>query len=364
MSTLTLIGEPFPDNESRLQAAASRCLTEALAETAPRGCSSRLIVAKDTTPPELSSARASVEAVPLTSGSLPLLWRTGTTARPLDGEFVHSNTPLVPLRSRTEDDGSQTSVVIPHTLAWDAPELMGVAQARSYRSFVKRAARLADALLAPTHAVAERLQQLFPVEVRVLPLAAPLELLAGADAAERRARIGLAERYLATTALPGQHGRLEWLLDAMERDAELPQLAVLHFGAEPLPPVRDSLSDRVRVVQFADPATELADFGAVIAGARLLALPQTVLGAGYEVLGAIAAHVPVLHAGCAAAAELALDAAVGAPGEAEFAAELALLMSEAGAERLQRLRILAEDRSRSTGWRITAWQLWELHANL
>lgn len=367
MSALTLIGEPFPDAEATIQAAAARCLAEALAETAPRGCSSRLLVAKDAVAPELSSARASVESVPFGSSALSLLWRTGATARPLDGEFVHSNTPLVPLRARSEDDGSQTSVVVPHTLAWDAPELMGASQARSYRSFVKRAAKLADVLLAPTHAVAERLQELFPVDVQVLPLAPPAQLLATHDSPSRRAALGLPERYVATTALPGEHGRLNLLLDAMERDLRLPDLVVLQFGSEALPPVRESLSNRVHIVRASELSGEeaaLSDAGAVISGALLLALPQTALGAGYEVLAAIAAHVPVLHSGCATVAELSLEAAVCEENEAEFASALTRLTGDSGAEELQRLRILAEDRSRTFGWRITAWQLWELHANL
>ncbi len=360
MATLTLIGEPLPEFEARAQAAASRCLTEALADTAPRGCSSRLIVARDSTPPALASARASVEAVPMNASSLPLLWRTGATARPLDGEFVHANTPMIPLRARTEDDGSQSTVFVPHTLAWDAPELMGAAQAKTFRAFAKRAARLADALLAPTHVVADRLRERFGVEVQVLPLAAPAEYLPRPDSAETRARLGLPERYVATTALPGENGRLSWLLDAMEANAELPDLAMLHFGSEALPPVRDALRERVHVVQV----VELEEVGAVLSGALLLALPQRILGAGYEVLGALEARIPVLHGGCEAAAELALDAAIGAEDEQAFASTLAHLTSEAGAEDHLKLRIYADDRNRSYGWRSTAWQLWELHANM
>jgi hypothetical protein len=298
--------------------------------------------------------------VPINTGSLPLLWRTGATARPLDGEFVHSNTPMVPLRSRTEDDGSQTSVVVPHTLAWTAPDLMGATGAKTYRAFVKRAARLADALLAPTHAVAEHLRELFGVDVQVLPLAAPAEYRGTADSPTIRATLGLPERYVATTALPGENGRLGWILDAMEADAALPPLVVLHLGTAPLAPVRESLQRRVHVVEVED----LSEIGAVLSGATLLALPQVALGAGYEVLGALASHVPVLHGDCTAASELALDAAVHATGARDFADNLAWLTSEGGAADLARLRIFAEDRTRSYSWNSTAWQLWELHANL
>lgn len=361
MTTLTLIGEPFADFDARAQASASRSLTEALATTAPRGCSARLLIARDTTPPVFGSARASVEAVPMNTGAMPILWRTGTAARPLDGEFVHSNTPMLPLRARTEDDGSQTSVYIPHTLAWGAPELLGTpSQAKAYRAFVKRAARLADVLLAPTHVVATEVRDLFGVEVQVLPLAAPSDYLETSESAGTRAMLSLPTQYVATTALPGSNGRLDWLLNAMQADPALPPLVVIHFGAESLPPVREALQGRVHVVQI----EQLAEVGAILSGAMLLALPQRALGAGFEVLGALAAGVPVLHGECEAAGELALDAAVAAPTEPEFAATLERLTSEAGAPELSRLRIFAEDRSRTYGWHSTAWQLWEIHANM
>lgn len=298
--------------------------------------------------------------MPLNTGALPLFWRNGATARPLDGEFVHSNTPMVPLRSRTEDDGSQTSVLIPHTLAWGAPELMGNSHAKTYRAFAKRAAKLADAVLAPTHVVAEELRELLRVEVQVLPLAAPSEYLPANDSAGTRATLGLPQQYIATTAQPGANGRLEWLLNAMEANQWLPPLVVIHLGTEPLLPVRESLQHRVRVVQV----EHLSEVGAILSGAMLLALPQRALGAGYEVLGAIGALVPVLYGDCQAAGELALEASVHAEGEAEFVATLARLVSEAGASELARLRIFAEDRSRAFNWRSTAWQLWELHANM
>lgn len=359
MATLTLIGEPFPDFEAQANAAAARCLAEAVAQTAPRGCSSRLIVARDTPAPTLSSPRASIEAVPMNAVSLPVLWRAGLTARPLDGEFVHSLTPLMPLRSRTEDDGSQTSVVLPHALAWQAPELMGTAQAKLYRTFAKRAAKLADVVLAPSHAVAEQLADRLGVEIRVLPLAAPLEYLENDASAGTRAELALPARYIATTAQPGEHGRLHWLLDAMRNDPSLPPLVVLHLGSEPLPEIDEPLRHRVGVVQV----ERLDVMGAVISGAELLVLPQSVLGAGYEVLGAIAAHVPVLHAS-EMAAELSLDAGLSATEQAEFTAALTRLTGGAGAEELQRLRFFSEDRSRAYSWQSTAWQLWEVHANI
>lgn len=369
MATLTLIGEPFPDVDAAAHAAAARDLTRAVAITAPRGCSGRLLIARDRPAPQFDTALAQVEAVPLPANVLTRVWRSGATARPLDGEFVHAPTPLIPLRARRGEDGTQTSVLVPHALAWQAPELMGPQLARHYRAFVKRAVRFADALLVSTHATAAALQQQYGAHlaVQVLPLAPPAEYLPSGDAAARRHAMGLPERYWATTAVLGEHGRLELLFEALFADPSLPPLVVLASEAaqdQLLSAVPEQLRERVRIVA----PVALAEAGAVLDGAALLAMPQAFIGAGYEVLGALACGVPVVHAGCGAVAELALDAGVAASSPAHLRAELSRLLGST-AERgdtdaLGDLRVLALDRARSFSWESTAWQLWELHANL
>ncbi|MGK0722272.1 glycosyltransferase [Leucobacter sp. W1478] len=410
MATLTLIGEPIPGLESAVHAAAARDLTEALARVAPRGCSARLLLAHGSALPEFSSARARVETLPMRANLLPILWRTGATARPLDDEFVHAVTPLVPLRARHAEDATQTSVTVPHALAWLAPELMGTSEARQYRAYVKRALRFADAVLTPTHAVAAVLHEHYGLDlpVQVLPLAAPTAFARPLDAttaSARRTELGLPERYVVTTAGPGPRGRLAWILDAMAADPALPDLVILqsapyssgHGAAShrsapagtdgagaagtssppkgdsgsgstsksapaadsPVLALHEGLQGRVHQVQV----TELADMGAVLSGALLLALPQEFIGTGYEVLGALDAGVSVLHSECPVASELALDAGTTADSAGSFAHELARLTSCDAVER-DILRVRAEDRSRSFSWATTAWQLWELHAAL
>lgn len=217
MTTLTLIGEPFPDWEADLQRAAAEDLTRALAAAAPRACAARLLLARGRTAPQFSSPKATVEALPLATSMLPMLWQSGATARPLDGELVHAVTPMIPLRSRHAEDGSQTSVTVPHALAWEAPALIGSSQARLYRSFVRRAVKYADVIVTPTYAVAEVLQQYYgeSLPVQVLPLAPPSPLLRGDDAVERRTALGVPDRYIVTTATASELGRLDWILKAM-----------------------------------------------------------------------------------------------------------------------------------------------------
>ncbi|SJN13390.1 Glycosyl transferase, group 1 [Leucobacter sp. 7(1)] len=372
MATLTLIADPFPDWESAAQAAAARDLAIAIAETAPRSCSARYLASRGLEAPEFTSPLLRTEHMPLRAGMLPFAWQTSATARPLDGEFVHSLTPLVPLRSRGDDDGSQTSVTITHGVPWEAPALVGNSQARLYRAFVRRAVKLADVILTPTHATARILQEHYgeDLPVQVIQLAPPSEFLARADAADRRAAHALPDEYALTTAAPGEPGRLEWIFDAMRADAGLPPLVVLEgmdpsvpsrekAGAELRPvPVPEELTGRVHVVR----ASELSDVGAIVAGASVLAQPQAFAGTGYLTLAALRASVPLLHTGHAATEELVLDAGTVAQDASEFGERLSGLFRESGA--LSRLSVLAGDRSRGFTWNGAAWQLWETHANL
>ena len=369
MASLTLIAEPFPDWESQVQQAAAHDLVKAIGATAPRSCSARFLIAKGSPELETPSAKIQTDHLPLRAGLLPLLWQSGTTARPLDGEFVHSLTPMLPLRTRGEDDGSQTSVTIPHSIAWEAPALMGSSQARLYRSYVRRAVKLADMLITTTHATARALQRQYghDIPVQVLQLAPPTAFLPGADADQRRAELGLPQLYSLTTAMPGELGRLEWVFEAMRLTPTLPPLVVLE-GLDPLPGARDAsepsvlvpedLQHRVTVVR----ARELADVGAILDGAALLAQPQAYAGTGYTLLAALATGLPVLHSGQEATAEIVLDAGVEATEAEAFAAEFARLFRDV--ESLHTLSVLALDRSRGFTWPAAAWQLWEMHANL
>lgn len=371
MTALTLIAEPFPDWEAAQQIAAARDLARAVAAVAPRSCSARYLVARGTTAPSFDSPLVRVEAIPMPAGMLPFLWQSGASARPLDGEFVHSLTPLAPLRSRDEDDGSQTSVAVPHSIAWEAPALMGNGQARLYRSFVRRAVKYADVVVTATHAAARALQEHYgsDLPVQVMPLAPPAEFLAGPDAAERRTALGLPPHYAVTTAAPGEHGRLDWVLDPLRADASLPPVVIIegldprapkaeNGKADPPPVVPAELQDRAIAVQPRD----LADVGAILAGAGLLLQPQAYTGAGYALLGALGAGLPVLHSGHPATDEIVFDAGCVAETKEAFAAEFARLTHDHSDRKT--LAVIAKDRSRSFSWEGTAWQLWETHANL
>lgn len=223
MVALTVIADSFPCWEAPLHEAAARDLTQAIADTAPRSCSARYVLAKDSEDPGFTSPLIRTVSVPASKKLLPILWQAGVAARPLDGEFVHAMTPLVPLRARTSVEDSQSTVLVPHDISWAHPELLGNSQARLYRSLVRRAVRYADVVLTPTHAAAKALHAQYgdDVPVQVLPLAPPTVLQEPEDAAERREQLGLPESYLVTTALDDGLGRLEWVLAALRENPGL-----------------------------------------------------------------------------------------------------------------------------------------------
>lgn len=383
MTTLTLVAEPFPDWEAPVQAAAARALADALAETAPRGCSVRVLVARDSEAPVFDSPRIAVEQVPMPLGSLPFLWQATATARPLDGEMTHAVSPMMPLRSRRED-GSQATITVPHGLAWESPELLTATQARLTRSFVKRAVKHADVIVTGSHATAALLQQHYgdDLAVRVITPAAPTPFLAGDDAAARREALELPEQYLVTTANDDAYGRLEWAFEALRTDPSLPHLVVI-TGLDPAPQTKASrgaasagagspepaeripeeLRGRVAVV----PSTDLSDVGAVLSGARMLVQPQSFAASGYAVIAALTAEVPVLHAGVDATAELAFDGGLGEPERLGFVSALSRLFIASvgdGTSELEQLAVHASDRGRAFSWSSAAWQLWEAHASI
>lgn len=360
MAVLNIIGDTLPAWESAAHRAATRDLGLAVAETAPRGCSAALLFAHDTEPIEVDHPKLSVQNVMLKASMLPVVWHSSQAARPLDGEFMHALTPLAPLRSRDEYDGSQSTVTVPHTLAWDRPETLPRSLARTMRSFTRRAVKHADMIITPTHATARRIEALYSDQtpIQVLPLAAPREFLPGDDAATRRTELELPDEYVLTFAYPGEYGRLEWILRAYEVSPHLPPLVVVNEVGEFDPANWSVLGDRVRVVK----PRELDDLGAIISGATLLVAPQRGGDTGYALYGALNAGIPIVHCGAEDIAEVALDAGAHAETEVELNDQLRALT--ASGEERERLSVLARDRSRNFTWASTAWQLWEIHANI
>lgn len=363
MAVINLIGETFADYDHAANAAALRDLTAALARTAPRACAVRVLLPQHVELNLPRNPRISTAQIPLPANMLGLLWHTNTAARPLDGEMLHAQTPLVPLRPlQKRETGTQVTVGVPHLAYLDQDCCFSPQQVKLQKNLLKRAVKHADVLIAPNFDVASRLQAEFgAVNVRVVSNAAPQEYIASAEAAARREELLLPQRYMVTTE-PCDPDRLAWLTEAVAANTKLPPLVIITADAatpESSGAIAQEETSRVIRIQ----TTALSDYGAILGGADLLVLPHYGLTMAYEAYGAIANGVPILHAEIPAAAEIAVDAGAVFNSAESLQEQLELIfLSEAANPLLERLKILAQDRSKVYSWDTTALTLWEIHA--
>ena len=118
----------------------------------------------------------------------------------------------------------QTVVTVHDAIAWTDPDLLTSRQASWNRAMTKRAERFADAVVTPTHAVADVLAENFAFgdRLRVIGGAPSSRLHAMADDRERRTRIGLPSDYLLTVAALDPRKGLAVLIEAL---AQVPDIA-------------------------------------------------------------------------------------------------------------------------------------------
>src|SRR5699024_5257707 len=140
------------------------------------------------------------------------------------------------------------------------------------------------------------------ITVQVVPLAAPAEYRAGNDSPTRRQAYNLPEQYMLTYAYPGDTGRLEWILRAMETHAELPPLGIVGPGAVADLSGWHVLSDRMHQITV----DELSDTVAFIAGATLMAIPHRVSDDLLPLYGALEAGTPIVYGSDECVAETVL----------------------------------------------------------
>jgi glycosyltransferase involved in cell wall biosynthesis len=264
--------------------------------------------------------------------------------------------PLV--RHDRVHDNDQTTVTVWDLRAWDAPELLPKGVAAWQRGMLRRAVRHADAVVVPSHAVAERLSELARVgdRVRVIAGAPPRGFTVPIDAAERRAALSLPDEYVVLTGslatLPdGFRGAVAAGVDAVVLDA--PE------GAEPRyaeAAAAVGLPERRAHVRGALPPEDRA---AVLAGASAFAATGAVAGWPWRAVEAMLIGLPVVAVDSGSHHDVIADGGMLVPAEA-----IADAVVEATQGAGERLRVLASDRSRAFSWASSAERLWGLHADL
>lgn len=347
---------PVPGGTGRY----AREITAALAAHPRPGWQVRTVTAWHREPSRARIAGADgPHRLPVGRRVLAQAWQYG--APPIvRGDRVHATTPLAPPRRRG------LVVTVHDAVPWTHPETLTERGVRWHRAMVGRAARFADAIVVPSTAVADDLAGLFPAAAdRIAVIGHGVTTLAApADAARRRARLGLHDRYVLAVATLEPRKGLDVLIEAMARPgASGAQLVIVGspgWGGIDVPAAAAAAglaAERVKVLgRIPDD-----DLAAVLAGAGLLAAPSRAEGFGLPVLEAMAAGVPVVVSDAPALVELVGSA--GLIARREDAGDLAdrigtVLTDDAVAADLA---VRGRARAAQFTWAAAADQLWQLH---
>ncbi|WP_101846559.1 glycosyltransferase [Zhihengliuella sp. ISTPL4] len=338
------------------QASASRDLAVGLVQTAPPNCTVDAIVPAGA---EVGIRGIDeVRTLPVGRRELAASWQLGI-APGVGGGLIHAPTLLAPLvRHDRVHDNDQTTVTLWDLRAWEAPSQLPRGAVAWRRGMLRRAVKHADAVVVPSHSMAERLTGLAKLgdRVRVIAGAPPQDLVVPAAASSSRDALALPADYLVlsgpeTTLSAGFRGAVAAGLDAVVIGAEEgsePRIAEIAASAG-LPERRAHIRGLLDVPARA----------AVMAGARVFVSTDAVAGWPWRAVEAMTLGIPVV------ATESGCHRDVIADGGAVVAAEdLAEAVEDAATDGAARLRVLAGDRARAFSWASAAERVWSLHADL
>lgn len=352
----------------------ARELTRQLIITAPHGCSVDGVVSASPEPiyddiaenlPGLHNLFKSA----LARRELRAAWQHGFTRLPGSG-MVHAPSPLAPLAKHDRlNEGAQIAVTFHDTLAWTHPEALSSASVGWYKAMAKRAQRFADAVVVPSHTVADELTEFvgFGDRIRVISPAARPRVVLPADASARAERLGLAGRYVLARILSASDDSLGPLVKSFN-DID-PEVSLLIVGIAP--------DDVVLAVTVTDAgvhagrvrglgALEEADLAVAIQRAAVFAYPNLEEGFGMPILEAMELGTPVVNTDDPALVELGGDAGLVAPRGDDFVGALAASLTHVLGDPAQaeRMRFSGLDRANAFTWRSAAEKVWQLHADL
>ncbi|GAB3804747.1 glycosyltransferase family 1 protein [Humibacter antri] len=378
MTTLRVIVDDVltdvPDGISRY----SLELTRQLIATAPHGCAVEGIVAARGEADrrrlqQLVPGLIGVHSLPVGSRELALAWQMGVKL-PLGGGLIHAPSLLAPLfKHDAKDSLDQTTVTVHDVSAWTSPDAVGVVEAAWQKSMVKRARRFADAVVVPTHAVAEQLDDIAKLgdRIRVIGGAPSDALRVPSDADARAEALRLPQRYIATVSSLDPRKGLRPLITAMAQPS-LAGLPLVVAGQDEFHGERVSTvameaglpEGRVRVLgALNDP-----DLAVVLSRAAVFAYPNLSSGFGLPVIEAMRFGTPVVHSDDPAVSEVAFGAGVTVAKDdpERYPARLAEAISSVLTDEplRERLRFAGMDRAAAFSWRASAEQVWRLHAEL
>ena len=354
-------------------------LTRALIETAPAGCTIQGVVSASTDEqyallqqklPGLHDVYKSA----LARRELSAAWQYGFTRLPGKG-MIHATSLLAPLarHDRVNGGGDQIAVTIHDAVPWTHPETLTPHGASWHRAMAKRAYRFADAVVVPTHAVGDQLNEIFDFgeRIRVIGSAVSSQLVRPDDADERAERLELPERYILAVGTLEPRKALEPLIRSLGdgASADLPLLIVgpSGWGEVDVAGVAASAGlapDRVRPLGYLSDA----DLSVALDRATVFVMPSLAEGFGIPIIEAFHFGTPVVHSDDPALVEVGGDAGlVVARDDAEgYPRRLAeAIATVANDDALAaRMAQAGRDRSNLFSWRNSAEKVWQLHADL
>jgi len=354
-------------------------LARAVVAASPRGCEVQGIVSSSL-PDDYDHVLAEVPGLAglyktsLARRELAAAWQLGITTSP-GGGIIHGTSLFAPLRKHDREDGGNQVVVTVHdVLAWTHPEALSAASVSWQKGMMKRARKYADAVVVPTHTLAERLVQIadFGDRIRVIGTAPRSGLVVGVDADERSARLGLPREYI---VVPGTLEPRKGLVDvfaALGRRA-MPEVPVVilgpdSWGDQHVATVADESGvDASRISHLED--LDAADLAVVVSRALAFVAPGHEEGSGTALIEAFSLGAPVIHSDAPAYLEVSAGAGLAVPvGMADhgYADRLAAAIASVVSDRrlADRLSIAGSDRSRAFSWRDAGERVWQLHADL
>ncbi|MCU1441436.1 MAG: glycosyltransferase family 1 protein [Rhodoglobus sp.] len=349
-------------------------LTRQLIATAPRGVYVEgFVSASPETDYELIADRlpglAALHKSSLARRELRQAWQHGFTRLPGTG-MLHATSLLAPLaRHDRLNTGDQIAVTVHDTVAWSHPDSLTPRSVSWQKGMVKRAQKYADAVVVPSHSVADQLADLvdFGDRIRVIPGAPSTALVVPVDADSRASQLELPERYvLAIGGIEPRRG-----IDQLIRGMAGVSVPLLLVGPDPddadlVAAVAEAglAPERVRGLgRLSDP-----DLAVAISRAAVFAYPNIEEGFGMPILESFMLGTPVVHSDAPALLELSADAGLAVERDDEegypdrLAQAITSVLDDSGLA--ERLRYSGLDRAKAYTWRSAAEKVWQLHADL
>ena len=351
-------------------------LTRELIATAPRGCSVTGFVPSS---PEADYDRieaalpglASLAKSALDRRQLAAAWQHGFSRLPGTG-MVHAPSLLAPLyrHDPVNNPGEQFVVTMHDAVAWTHPETLAGRRVSWVKAMARRAERYADAIVVPTHAVADELASVLDLgeRVRVIGGAPSTTLDPGPSIDSRSTAMGLPERFvIAVGPLDRRSGIIDLVWAMAETHAPDVPLVLVGVTADELAELAQTAHlDEGRVIALGD--LDDTDLAVAYARASVAVVPSIATGFGLPAIEAMSLGTPVVHSDAPALLEVCADAGLVVERESpatypeRLAAAVQRVLDDGALA--DELSVRGRDRAGVYSWRDSAEKVWQLHADL